>query len=54
MIFSKGHSEIFWAGYLMLYATTIYMPWDWRYIYILRNPKKDEIVKGNRLRINPK
>lgn len=54
MIFSKGHSEIFWAGYLMLYATTIYMPWDWRYIYILRNPKKDEIVKGNRLRINHK
>lgn len=34
MIFSKGHSEIFWAGYLMIYAISIYLPENWREVYI--------------------
>lgn len=34
MIFSKGHSEIFWAGYLMVYATSMYLPENWRSVYL--------------------
>jgi len=34
MIFSKGHSEILWAGYLMVYGTSMYLPENWRTEYI--------------------
>ena len=34
MIFSKGHSEIFWAGYLMIYGTSMFLPQNWREVYV--------------------
>jgi hypothetical protein len=33
LMFLKGSSEIFWAGFLMIYASSIYLPENWRQIY---------------------
>lgn len=33
LMFYKGHSEIFWAGFLMFFSCSVYLPNNWRQIY---------------------